>query len=163
MSDVSGGIYLVYKLIHIVAVVMFLGNITTGLFWHRHAAGTHDPRILAHTMAGIIRSDRIFTVPGVVLIILAGIAAAMKGNFPIWRTDWIRWALILFSVSGFAFMARVAPLQRKLLATAQAGASGGGFDEPAYHRLTRQWEFWGAIALLAPIVALVLMVLKPTN
>ena len=159
----TSGIYLVYKLVHIVAVVMFLGNIITGLFWHRHAARSRDPRILAHTMAGIIRSDRIFTVPGVLLIILAGVAAAMKGNFPIWRTDWIRWALILFSVSGIAFMARVAPLQRKLLATAQAGASGGSFDENAYHRLARQWEFWGGIALLAPIVALILMVLKPTN
>ena len=159
----TGGIYLIYKLVHIVAVVLFLGNIITGLFWHRHAARSRDPRILAHTMAGIIRSDRIFTVPGVVLIILAGIAAAMKGNFPIWRTDWIRWALILFSVSGIAFMARVAPLQRKLLATAQAGVSGASFDENAYHRLARQWEFWGGIALLAPIVALVLMVLKPTN
>lgn len=159
----TGGIYLVYKLVHIVAVVMFLGNIITGLFWHRHAARSRDPRILAHTVAGIIRSDRIFTVPGVLLIILAGVAAAMKGNFPIWRTDWIRWALILFSVSGIAFMARVAPLQRKLLAAAQAGASGGSFDENAYHRLARQWEFWGGIALLAPIVALVLMVLKPTN
>jgi uncharacterized membrane protein len=159
----TGGMYLVYKLVHIVAVVMFLGNITTGLFWHRHAVRTRDPRILAHTMLGIIRSDRIFTVPGVFLIILAGIAAAMKGNFPIWRTEWIRWALILFSVSGIAFMARVAPLQRKLLATAQAGASGGSFDESGYHRLARQWEFWGAIALLAPIAALILMVLKPTH
>jgi uncharacterized membrane protein len=159
----TGGMYLIYKILHIVAVVMFLGNIVTGLFWHRHAARTRDARILAHTMAGIIRSDRIFTVPGVLLIILAGVAAAMKGNFPIWRTEWIRWAIILFSVSGIAFMARVAPLQRKLLATAQAGASGGTFDETAYHRLARQWEFWGAIALLAPIAALVLMVLKPTS
>lgn len=159
----SGGMYLVYKLMHIVAVIMFLGNITTGLFWHRHAVRTRDPKILAHTMLGIIRSDRIFTLPGVFLIILAGVAAAMKGNLPIWRTEWIRWALILFSVSGVAFMARVAPLQRKLLATAQAGASGGSFDEPGYHRLVRQWEFWGGVALLAPIAALILMVLKPTH
>ena len=158
----TGGMYVVYKVIHIVAVIMFLGNITTGVFWHRHAVRTRDPRILAHTMAGIIRSDLFFTNPGAILIVLAGIMAAIKGNFPIWRTDWIRWALILFSVSGFAFMARVAPLQRKLLATAQAGISGS-FDEATYHRLARQWEIWGAIATLAPFVALILMVMKPTH
>jgi len=158
----TGGMYLVYKVIHIVAVVMFLGNITTGVFWHRHAVRTRDPRILAHTMAGIIRSDAFFTNPGAVLILLAGIMAAIKGNFPIWHTDWIRWAIILFVISGASFGARVAPLQRKLLATAQAGTSGT-FDEPTYHRLALQWEIWGAIATLAPFVALILMVLKPTH
>jgi uncharacterized membrane protein len=29
--------YLWLKLIHILAVVMFIGNIVTGVFWHRHA------------------------------------------------------------------------------------------------------------------------------
>ena len=50
--------YLVLKLLHVAAVIAFLGNITTGLFWHRHAARTRDPKLLAFTMGGIIRSDR---------------------------------------------------------------------------------------------------------
>src|SRR5262245_22357927 len=125
----TGGMYLIYKLIHIIAVVMFLGNITTGVFWHRHAARTRDPRILAHTMAGIIRSDAFFTNPAAVLIVLAGVAAAIKGNFPIWRTEWIRYGIILFAISGASFGARVAPLQRKLHTIAEAGATGGAFDE----------------------------------
>ena len=50
--------YLALKLLHVVAVIVFLGNITTGLFWHAHAARTRDPKLLAHTMDGIIRSDR---------------------------------------------------------------------------------------------------------
>lgn len=158
----TGGMYLIYKLVHIIAVIMFLGNITTGVFWHRHAVRTRDPKILAHTMAGIIRSDRYFTNPAAVLILLAGVMAAIKGNFPIWHTAWIRYALFLFLISGASFGARVAPLQRKLLATAQAGVSGS-FDEAAYHRLAKQWEIWGAIATLAPFVALIVMVLKPTH
>ena len=83
----TSGIYLVYKLVHIVAVVMFLGNIITGLFWHRHAARSRDPRILAHTMAGIIRSDRIFTVPGVLLIIL-GLSMAGILRIPVLERTW---------------------------------------------------------------------------
>jgi len=155
--------YLWLKLIHVVAVVAFLGNITTGLFWHLHAARTRDPRLLAFTMDGIIRSDRLFTVPGVLVIILSGVGAAMHAHYPLLGTFWIRWALLLFAVSGIVFMARVAPLQRKLLALARSGAESGSFDYKQYASVARQWELWGALALLAPLAAVVLMVLKPVG
>jgi uncharacterized membrane protein len=154
-------VYLWLKLIHLIAVIAFLGNITTGLFWHSHAARTRDPRILAHTMSGIIRSDRWFTIPGVVGILVGGIAAAVTGHYPILGTGWILWTIVLFSISGLAFMLRVAPLQRELHTLADAGARAGGFDYDRYHRLARRWEFWGGVALLTPVVGLFLMVLKP--
>lgn len=152
--------YLLMKLLHIVAVIAFLGNIATGLFWHMHAARSRDPRLLAHTVDGIIRSDRLFTVPGVVAIIVTGIVAAILGGLPLLRTGWILWTLVLFGVSGFAFMAFVAPLQRRMLALAQAGTSGS-FDYAGYASVVRRWEIWGAVALLTPAAGLVLMVLKP--
>ena len=65
--------YLPMKVLHILAVVLFLGNIITGVFWHRHAERTRDPRLLAFTVEGIIRSDRLFTMPGVHVIIASGI------------------------------------------------------------------------------------------
>lgn len=153
--------YLLMKLLHIGAVIAFVGNIATGLFWHVHAARTRDPRLLAHTMDGIIRSDRLFTGPGVILIIATGIGAAIVGGFPLLRTGWILWTIVLFAISGLIFMFRVAPLQRRLRALAQAGASAGNFDFAGYHRLARRWEMWGAAALVTPAAALVLMVLKP--
>lgn len=153
--------YLVLKLLHVVAVILFLGNITTGVFWHLHAARTRDPKLLAHTMEGIIRSDRLFTIPGVVGIIVTGVAAAMHGNFPILGTGWILWTLVLFSISGLVFMLRVAPLQRQLRSLAEAGARSGSFDYARYHALAVRWELWGAAALVTPAAGLVLMVLKP--
>lgn len=153
--------YLWLKLFHVAAVIAFLGNITTGLFWHAHAARTRDPRLLAHAVDGIIRSDRLFTIPGVVAIIVTGVGAAIIGGHPILRTPWIIWSLVLFSVSGLVFVLRVAPLQVKLRALAQAGAEQGALDWGRYRRLARTWELWGVVALLTPIAALVLMVLKP--
>jgi len=145
------------KLFHIAAVIAFLGNITTGLFWHRHAARTRDAKLLAFTMDGIIRSDRIFTTPGVVAIIAGGVALAIYGGFPILGTAWILWSLILFGISGLAFMFRVAPLQRQLRTYARSGT----FEYAKYHALAVRWERWGLVALLTPLLALVLMVLKP--
>src|SRR2546430_392097 len=95
--------YQILKLIHVAAVIIFLGNIITGLFWKAHADRTKDIRIIAHTMHGIIRSDRWFTIPGVIVITLAGVLAAIQAGLPILRTGWIFWSLVAFSVSGIVF------------------------------------------------------------
>ena len=153
--------YLWSKLIHLLAVVAFVGNIVTGVFWHRHALRTRDPRLIAHAMDGVIRSDRLFTMPGVLVIIASGVIAAIQGGFPILRTGWILWGLVLFAISGAVFMARLGPLQRRMRDFAQAAAGAGHFDLAAYERLSKQWDFWGAVATLAPLAALALMVLKP--
>lgn len=153
--------HLVIKLVHIAAVVAFLGNIATGLFWHAHAARTRDPRLLHHAMDGIIRSDRWITLPGVALIILTGVLAAMHAGLSLLRTPWIAWSLALFSVSGILFGWKLVPLQARLRTMARAGVQTGTFDYPTYHALARQWDLWGFFSLLTPVIAMVLMVLKP--
>lgn len=145
------------KLLHVAGVVLFLGNVVTGLFWHAHAARTRDPRLLAHAMDGIIRADRLFTLPGVFVIFGSGVGAALLAGYPLLRTGWIAWSIVLFSASGVAFAARVAPLQRRLLALASAEP----FDGVEYLRVARAWEAWGAFATVTPVAALVLMVVKP--
>lgn len=154
-------VYAIFKILHLIAVVAFLGNITTGLFWKFHADRTRDPRIIAHVFDGIIRSDRLFTIPGVVLIVLTGFGAAGMGGLPVLRTGWIRWSIVLFTLSGLVYAFRVAPLQARLRTLARGSSEGSPFDWDRYHAWSRRWEIWGAFALLAPAAALVLMVLKP--
>jgi uncharacterized membrane protein len=153
--------YLVWKLLHVLGVVLFVGNITTGILWKVHADRTRNPALIAHACAGLTRSDRFFTMPGVALIVIAGIVAAITGNFPILGTGWILWSIALLTISGLAFMLRIAPLQRRMHALAAAGAKEGRLDWPAYEVATRSWNVWGIIALIAPLVAVALMVLKP--
>jgi uncharacterized membrane protein len=150
--------YLWLKVLHVLAVILFIGNIVTGVFWHKHAMRTRDARVIAHAMDGVIKSDRLFTMPGVLLILATGIIAAIQGGFPILGTGWILWSIVLFAVSGLVFMLRLGPLQRRMRDFARAE---GAFDYEAYHRLSKQWDFWGAIATLAPLGAVAIMVLKP--
>jgi uncharacterized membrane protein len=154
-------LYLTLKTLHIIAVVMFLGNITTGIFWKDHADRTRDPRLIAHAIEGLIMSDRWFTIPGVLLIVIAGIIAAIVGGHPLLRTGWILWPIILFSISGLAFGRWVAPLQLQMASLMKAGAEDGKPDWATYERLSRAWAISGAAALLAPLVALIIMVVKP--
>jgi len=153
--------YLVLKLVHVLAVVVFLGNIITGLFWKAHADRTGDPRLMTHALEGIIRSDRLFTMPGVLVILLSGFGAAGIGGLPLLGTGWILWSLVLFTISGLAFMLRVVPLQRRLASVARSGSDSGRLDEDLYRELSRSWKLWGSVALFTPLGALALMVLKP--
>jgi uncharacterized membrane protein len=155
-------LYLVLKSLHIVSVVLFLGNIITGVFWKVHADLTGDLRARAQALDGIIKSDRWFTGPGVLLIIATGVALARLGNLPLLRTFWIGWSLVLFGISGLAFGVFVAPLQKKLLANVRAGLAGS-WNEPEYHALSKAWGIWGTIATLAPLIAVFLMVMKPAG
>jgi uncharacterized membrane protein len=152
--------YVVLKSLHILSVVLFLGNIITGVFWKFHGDRVGTLASRAQALEGIISSDRWFTNPGVFLIIGTGVALAITLGYPLLGTPWILWAIILFAVSGFAFGAFVAPLQKRLLANVRGGMTGT-WNEPQYKELSRRWEIWGVIATLAPVIALVLMVMKP--
>ena len=151
--------YVVLKVIHIIAVILFMGNIITGLFWKAHADRTRNVKFIAHTMDGLIRADRWFTIPGVVVITAAGIWAAIQAGLPLLRTGWILWSLIAFSASGIAFAWQVAPLQKELLAMTRA-ADETAFDWALYRSKSLRWELWGLFATVAPAIAVVLMVLK---
>ena len=45
--------YLALKTLHLLAVVLFLGNIITGLFWKAHADRSADPRIIAQASSAV--------------------------------------------------------------------------------------------------------------
>jgi uncharacterized membrane protein len=153
-------LYLALKALHIVGVVLFLGNIITGVFWKVHADRTNDLRARAQALDGIIKADRWFTVPGVLLIVVAGVSMALLAHLPMLSTLWIGASLALFVVSGLAFGIAVGPLQKKLLANVRAGLAGN-WDENQYNVLSRSWGLWGFVATVAPLVALFLMVMKP--
>jgi uncharacterized membrane protein len=133
---------------------MFLGNITVGVFWKRYADLSRNAAIMAHTMDAIIRADRIFTIPGILILLAGGFGAAFVGGIPILSTGWILWALIAFIISGLAF-GPLARTQRQLSAAAHAG----NLDD--YERLSKGWDLWGFIALALPIIAFAIMILKP--
>jgi uncharacterized membrane protein len=152
--------YLVWKFLHVGSVILFLGNITTGMFWGAHANRSRDFRQIASTFDGIIRSDRVFTMPGVIVIVVSGVVAAITGGLPILGTGWILWGIVLFVVSGMVFGRVVAPLQRDIVRI----AGSGNPDEQSwrtYDALYARWTRWGLLAVLAPAAAVLIMVMKP--
>jgi len=136
--------YFYIKLIHIIFVIIFLGNITIGLFWKIIAEKTKDLDKIAFAFKGIIKAERYFTMPGVIGITLFGVGLALHAKMPILGTGWILWSIILFIIPGIAFMAKLVPLQKKLAAFA---SDKDKFNWEEYHKLSKQWDIWGYIAL----------------
>jgi uncharacterized membrane protein len=151
-------VYLYLKFFHVLFVILFLGNITVGVFWKMFAQKSKDPEKIAFAFKGIIKADKYFTMPGVIGIIIFGVGGAMHGGLPILGTGWILWSIILFVISGAAFMAKLVPLQKQIAALASDKEK---FNWDEYHRLAKQWDFWGFIALVTPYLATILMVVKP--
>ncbi|HMM65937.1 MAG TPA: DUF2269 family protein [Dokdonella sp.] len=147
--------YALYKLLHLVAVVLFLGNATLGLFWVAHAERTRDPAFVGHAMQGIIRADRWFTTPGVILITAAGIAAAMAGGYRILAVGWIAGSIGMFILSGLVFGFALAPLQKRIVVEA-----GNAADTEALAGSLRRWHAIGWVAVTPLWLAVAMMVLK---
>ena len=151
-------VYLILILIHVIAVVIFLGNITIAPFWKLSAEKKKDRLLILNTWEGIIRADRLFTMPGVISILIFGIGGALHGGFNLISTGWIFWSIILYVISGLVFMIRVVPTQKKIVALAKDEKN---FSWDTYYKISKQWHIWGAVATIAPWVAVILMVIKP--
>ena len=150
-------LYLFLKITHMAAVVVFLGNIIIGLFWMSRAYDTKDPAMISFVAKTVIKSDRWFTLPSIVVIVAGGIWMAILARLPILRTGWILWSIILFSVSGLCFSFRVSPLQNKLFAIASKATAKKIFSWEDFKVVYLEWELWGLISIGAPVLSMILM------
>ena len=150
--------YALLKLLHVAGVIIFLGNIITGHFWMHIAMKSKDFTIIKHSITGVMRSDRVFTMPAVFVIIVAGILAAYYGSIPVLRTGWILWSIALFALSGVIYSTKLSVVLRKMLEV-----TSHSNDEQQWNsmeHLYKQWNRWALVAIMMPFIALVMMVLK---
>jgi uncharacterized membrane protein len=150
--------YALLKLLHVAGVIIFLGNIITGHFWMHMAMESKDFEIIRYSITGVMRSDKVFTVPAIFVIIVAGIIAALYGGIPILRTGWILWSIALFSLSGVIFSTRLTAVLRKMLEV--TSHQNNELEWNSMQHLYTQWNRWALVAIMMPVAALIMMVLK---
>jgi uncharacterized membrane protein len=146
------------KLLHVAGVIIFLGNIIAGHFWIHLAMKSRDFNIIKHSIRGVVQSDRVFTIPAVIVIVVAGILAAFYGNISILRTGWILWSIVLFSCSGVIFSTKLSVVLRKMLELTSHHNREQEWN--SMEHLYKQWKIWALVAILMPFTALVMMILK---
>jgi uncharacterized membrane protein len=152
--------YLAFKVVHILGVVLFLGNIIVTGVWKALADRTGDPRTIAYAQRLVTLTDWIFTAGGVVLILIGGYSMVRTAGLDPLGPAWLVWGQGLFIASGIIWVAILIPIQIAQAREARGFAQGGAIP-PRYWRLGRLWYVWGTIATLLPLANLYFMVVKP--
>jgi uncharacterized membrane protein len=103
--------YLAFKVIHLLGVVLFLGNIIVTAVWKALADQTRQPRTIAYAQRLVTVTDWIFTLSGVVLILVGGYGmVASAGLYPLGQT-WLVWGQGLFIASAIIWVLFLIPTQ----------------------------------------------------
>ncbi len=147
------------KTLHILGVVLFLGNIIISAVWRLLAQKANDKAIHKFSIKLIQSTDYLFTVPGVVLIAVTGhmLATGLGG---IGAHGWIYHSYALLSVSALIWVVGLLPIQRKQMRLIDESHS---LKEAGirYKTLNKWWSVLGIIATVLPLIALYLMVVRP--
>ena len=146
--------------IHILASVIFLGNLITTAFWKVRADRSGNLENMAMTSRAVLLADYVFTGPGIAALLVTGILLAGLSGWERFQEPWLGISLMLLLVTAFIWAGVLIPLQLRMVRLSQEGLVAGSLD-PAYIRTSKRWSMFGGIATLLPIVILFLMVLRP--
>jgi uncharacterized membrane protein len=149
----------IIKFIHIIGVVLFVGNIIVSAFWKVLADRTGDIAVIRYATRTVNRADIVFTILGIILLLGAGQAMAPEYG-GIAANKWILRSYILLIGSGAIWALILVPVQ---IAQSRLLDRLGTLDEmpDRYWRLATIWAVAGTVASVLPLIAIYLMVVKP--
>lgn len=146
--------------LHIAGSVLFLGNIITAAFWKIRADLKGDPAEVHNTVKNVMLADLVFTLPGLLLIIISGVVMAVQAGYVMGGMNWLMASLILFGVTGILWAGFLIPLQKGMIRHSMQSIRDGVISA-GYKRASTYWAVGGTIATLLPVVILYFMVSKP--
>ncbi len=147
------------KFIHLLGIVLLLGNVTVTSIWKVFADRTRDPRTIAFAQKMVAGTDWSLTLSGIGLTIAGGYGMALFARMPLLENGWLLYGQLAFLVSGAVWLGILLPLQIRQGAIARALASSLAVPEE-YLALGRQWLFWGVVATVPLVASMWIMILK---
>ncbi len=147
------------KLLHLLGAVLLLGNIIVTAWWKGMADRTRNPTIVAFAQRQVTLTDILFTATGVLLLSVSGYAMVFVGP---WTLDaaWLDWGQALYLATGLLWVGVLIPIQVVQARMARAFADAGEIPR-RYRRLSAIWMGSGLVAVILPLAAFSLMVLRP--
>lgn len=152
----------IFKLMHVLGVILLLGNITVTAVWKVFADRTRNSGIVAFGQRMVTGTDFGLTVPGIVLTMIGGYGAMFEARYDFPGPQWLVWSQLCFIAAGIVWLGILIPIQVKQARMAREFSGVGPVPE-AYRRLARRWLLWGLIATVPLVSALYLMIAKPVT
>ncbi len=153
-------IFLILKSVHILSVVLFLGNIIVTGWWKLFADFTQHTQTVKFAQRQVTLTDYVFTFVGSTLIFISGVGMIHLQKLDFFHTTWLLWGTGFFLVSGVLWLLILIPLQIKLARLSHTLSPDMPIPEQ-YWALEKWWLIVGILATILPTITLFLMVLKP--
>ena len=152
--------YSLFKTIHIIGVVILIGNVTITAYWKVLADRTSDTKLIAHAQQGVTVADWIFTLAGIILILAGGYGAAGVAGLDVTGPAWLIVGQLLFATSGLIWLGILVPIQIRQARMTRSLISNAAL--PAQYRIdSRNWLIWGVVATVPLVAAIYVIVSKP--
>ena len=147
-----------WLVLHILGVVIFLGNIIVTAVWKVLADRTRNPAVVGYAQRLVTITDTAFTATGATLITVSGLMLADRFG-GVGGPGWLTLGFALFISSGVIWVTTLIPIQVLQSRLARSFAGDGVIPE-RYWRLATLWYVLGGIAIVLPLVNIYLMVVK---
>ncbi|MBD2847237.1 DUF2269 domain-containing protein [Paenibacillus sp. IB182496] len=146
--------------IHLLGVVLFIGNASTAAYWKITAVRSGDVRLLAHTVRRVMTADYVFTIPGLALVVASGSVLAVQEGYALDQLSWLTVSLLLFIATGLLWVSVLMPCQRAMIRESDDSIAQGR-PNAAFRRASLRWDVFGILATVLPLAVMYLMVAKP--
>ena len=145
---------LVWKFLHILGVVLMVGNVITTGFWAHWALSRREQALAIFASSAILKADLWLTITGGGLMIVPGIGLLHLLKLDVLKTPWLMNGIIALVVSTLVWLVFLLPDQFRMRRQAREG------DMEALRQTYKRWSIlgWGATAPL--IYAIWVMVVK---
>lgn len=150
--------YLILKILHILSAVVVAGTGTGIAFFMFMANRSNNPEAIRVTAKHVILGDWIFTLPGVITLLVTGPLLMLKLGYS-FSSPWFYWVIGLFVFVGLCWIP-VLRIQYKLYELSKAVTNQNAIS-PEFKKLMRLWTAFGIAAFSAILVIFWLMVFKP--
>jgi uncharacterized membrane protein len=152
--------YPILKFLHILGVILLVGNVTVTAVWKVFADRTHNPVVIAFGQRLVTITDWFLTGVGIAFVVIGGYGMVYVADLDPFGAFWLVWGQVLFVLSGLIWALLLIPAQIRQAREARGFAEGGEIP-PSYRRDAVRWIFWGVVATVPLVAAVWLMVVKP--
>ncbi len=150
----------VAKALHLIGVAMFfgsiLGHITAGLV----PGAQEDPHTALVVRQGIDAATAYLTLPGLILLVAAGILMIAKDRVPVFKIRWLMLHVVFGLLIAFNGAFLLYPTGQEMLGIAAQLGSGAASWE-ALDALGGREAAFGAVNVTLCVAAIILAVFKP--
>jgi uncharacterized membrane protein len=152
--------YQMLKFLHVLGVILLIGNVTITAFWKVFADRSNDPIVIAEAQRIVILADWFFTLAGILLILIGGYGMLFVTGVSPLDGGWLVWGQALFVISGAIWFGVLVPAQIRQARIARTLSRGSEIPQQ-YWQHGRLWLAWGIAATVPLVAAVYVMIAKP--